>query len=236
MKRKRLAAVILTAVVAAAFGLAACGSKADSGQTQNSRTKAATTAVDTASKGTDEKTGADTASKGTDEKTEQGALQTGKTLVVYYSATGSTKAVAQTIAEATGGDLFELQPVQAYTSEDLDWTRNSSRVSKEHDNESLRTVEHAADTMPDWDSYSTVLIGYPIWWGIAAWPVDGFVKANDFTGKTVIPFCTSSSSGLGDSGELLKKMAGTGNWKDGKRFASGVSALEVQSWIKGLGL
>lgn len=236
MKRKRLAAVILTAVVAAAFGLAACGSKADSGQTQNSRTKAATTAADTASKGTDEKTGADTASKGTDEKTEPGALQTGKTLIVYYSATGSTKAVAQTIAEATGGDLFELQPVQAYTSEDLDWTRNSSRVSKEHDNESLRTVELAADTMPDWDSYSTVLIGYPIWWGIAAWPVDGFVKANDFTGKTVIPFCTSSSSGLGDSGELLKKMAGTGNWKDGKRFASGVSALEVQSWIKGLGL
>lgn len=236
MKRKRLAAVILTAVVAAAFGLAACGSKADSGQTQNSRTKAATTAADTASKGTDEKTGADTASKGTDEKTEPEALQTGKTLVVYYSATGSTKAVAQTIVEATGGDLFELQPVQAYTSEDLDWTRNSSRVSKEHDNESLRTVELAADTMPDWDSYSTVLIGYPIWWGIAAWPVDGFVKANDFTGKTVIPFCTSSSSGLGDSGELLKKMAGTGNWKDGKRFASGVSALEVQSWIKGLGL
>lgn len=236
MKRKRLAAVILTAVVAAAFGLAACGSKADSGQTQNSRTKAATTAADTASKGTDEKTGADTASKGTDEKTEPGALQTGKTLVVYYSATGSTKAVAQTIAAATGGDLFELQPVQAYTSEDLDWTRNSSRVSKEHDNESLRTVELAADTMPDWDSYSTVLIGYPIWWGIAAWPVDGFVKANDFTGKTVIPFCTSSSSGLGDSGELLKKMAGTGDWKDGKRFASGVSALEVQSWIKGLGL
>lgn len=159
MKRKRLAAVILTAVVAAAFGLAACGSKADSGQTQNSRTKAATTAADTASKGTDEKTGADTASKGTDEKTEPGALQTGKTLVVYYSATGSTKAVAQTIAEAAGGDLFELQPVQAYTSEDLDWTRNSSRVSKEHDNESLRTVELAADTMPDWDSYSTVLIG-----------------------------------------------------------------------------
>ena len=90
--------------------------------------------------------------------------------------------------------------------------------------------------MPDWDSYSTVLIGYPIWWGIAAWPVDGFVKANDFTGKTVIPFCTSSSSGLGDSGQLLQKMAGTGNWQEGKRFSSGASASEVQSWVKGLGL
>lgn len=227
MKRKRLAAVILTAVVAATFGLAACGSKADNSQTQNSSSAKETTTVAETKKGTD------TASEA---KTEPGTDKTGKTLVVYYSATGSTKAVAQTIAQVAGGDLFELQPVQAYTSEDLDWTKSSSRVSKEHDNESLRTVELAADTMPDWDSYSTVLIGYPIWWGIAAWPVDGFVKANDFTGKTVIPFCTSSSSGLGDSGQLLQKMAGTGNWQEGKRFSSGASASEVQSWVKGLGL
>lgn len=227
MKRKKLAAVILTAAVVAVFGLAACGSKADNSQTQNSSSaKETTTAAET-------KKGTDTASEA---KTEPGTDKTGKTLVVYYSATGSTKAVAQTIAQAAGGDLFELQPVQAYTSEDLDWTKSNSRVSKEHDNESLRTVELAADTMPDWDSYSTVLIGYPIWWGIAAWPVDGFVKANDFTGKTVIPFCTSSSSGLGDSGQLLQKMAGTGNWQEGKRFSSGASASEVQSWVKGLGL
>ena len=227
MKRKKLAAVILTAAVVAVFGLAACGSKADNSQTQNSSSAKETTTVAETKKGTD------TASEA---KTEPGTDKTGKTLVVYYSATGSTKAVAQTIAQVAGGDLFELQPVQAYTSEDLDWTKSSSRVSKEHDNESLRTVELAADTMPDWDSYSTVLIGYPIWWGIAAWPVDGFVKANDFTGKTVIPFCTSSSSGLGDSGQLLQKMAGTGNWQEGKRLSSGASASEVQSWVKGLGL
>lgn len=77
---------------------------------------------------------------------------------------------------------------------------------------------------------------YPIWWGIAAWPVDGFIEANDFTGKTVIPFCTSSSSDIGDSGQLLADMAGTGNWLEGQRFSSGVSQDEVDQWVESLGL
>jgi len=79
-------------------------------------------------------------------------------------------------------------------------------------------------------------IGYPIWWGIAAWPVNQFIETNDFTGKTVIPFCTSASSGLGESGELLKEMAGTGDWLEGQRFQSGVSEADVQAWVEGLGL
>lgn len=78
--------------------------------------------------------------------------------------------------------------------------------------------------------------GYPIWWGIAAWPVNGFIEANDFTGKTVIPFCTSSSSGLGESGELLAEAAGTGNWLEGQRFSSRPSEEDVQAWVDGLGL
>ena len=81
-----------------------------------------------------------------------------------------------------------------------------------------------------------MFIGYPIWWGIAAWPVDGFVKANDFTGKTVIPFCTSASSGIGQSGEQLAEMAGTGNWLEGQRFSSSVSEGDVQTWLDGLNL
>ena len=81
-----------------------------------------------------------------------------------------------------------------------------------------------------------MFIGYPIWWGIAAWPVDTFVKNNDFTGKTVIPFATSSSSGMGQSGSLLTDMAGTGEWQEGQRFSSGVSSDDVQSWVNGLGL
>ena len=162
--------------------------------------------------------------------------ETGKTLVVYYSASGNTERVAKDIAEAAGADLFEIVPTEVYTSDDLDWTNPDSRVSREHDDESLRDVPLTTTEVPDWDSYDTVFIGYPIWWGIAAWPVDTFVKNNDFTGKTVIPFATSSSSGMGQSGSLLTDMAGTGEWQEGQRFSSGVSSDDVQSWVNGLGL
>lgn len=160
----------------------------------------------------------------------------GSTLVVYYSATGNTEAVANIIAGITGGDLFELEPADPYTDEDLNYGDQNSRVVYEHDNPDARNVELVADTVENWDSYDTVFIGYPIWWGIAAWPVDGFVEANDFTGKTVVPFATSASSGLGESGELLAEMAGSGNWLDGMRFRSSASESEVQEWLDGLNL
>ena len=160
----------------------------------------------------------------------------GGTLVVYFSATGNTEEAAGYIASLTGGDLFELEPVEPYTSEDLNYSDDNSRVSLEYADESLREVELAADTVENWDDYDTVFIGYPIWWGIAAWPVDGFVEANDFTGKTVIPFCTSSSSGMGQSGELLAELAGTGDWQEGQRFSSGVSEADVEEWLSTLGL
>ena len=160
----------------------------------------------------------------------------GNVLVVYYSATGNTEQAAQYIADITGGDLFELEPVEPYTEEDLNYGDENSRVSREHEDESLRDVELVADTVDNWEQYDTVFIGYPIWWGIAAWPVDGFVEANDFTGKTVIPFCTSASSELGQSGELLADLAGTGDWQEGQRFSSGVTEEDVQGWIDGLGL
>lgn len=160
----------------------------------------------------------------------------GKTLVVYYSATGNTEEAANYIAAATGADLFELVPVEPYSSDDLNWSDDNSRVVYEHDNPEAREVELVETTVSDWESYDTIFIGYPIWWGIAAWPVDGFIKANDFTGKTVIPFCTSSSSSLGESGELLAEAAGTGNWLDGMRFSSRVSEGDVQTWIDSLGL
>ena len=157
-------------------------------------------------------------------------------LVVYYSATGSTKAVADTIADTTRADLFEITPVVPYTSDDLNWTNDNSRVSVEHNDESKRDVPLTKTTPDNWADYDTVFIGYPIWWGIAAWPVNNFVEGNDFTGKTVIPFCTSSSSGLGQSGDLLADMAGTGNWQDGERFSSGASSSKVESWVNGLDL
>ncbi len=160
----------------------------------------------------------------------------GKPLVVYYSATGSTEAVAGYIANATGGDTFAITPAEPYSSADLNWTDSESRVSREHDDPSLRTMELTETTVDGWEDYDTVFIGYPIWWGIAAWPVDNFIDANDFTGKTVIPFCTSSSSGLGESGELLAELAGTGDWQEGQRFRSSVAEADVVEWVNGLNL
>ena len=159
-----------------------------------------------------------------------------KTLVVYFSASGSTKAVAETIADELDADIFELVPTQPYSSDDLNWTVSGSRVNREHDDESLRDIALTQTTPANWDDYDTVLIGYPIWWGIAAWPVNNFVKDNDFTGKTVIPFCTSSSSGLGQSGDLLEQMANGGTWQSGQRFSSGASSSTVREWAAGLGL
>ena len=157
-------------------------------------------------------------------------------LVVYFSATDNTRRVAQTIAETLGADIFELDPTEPYTSADLDWTDPNSRVSREHNDASLRNVALVNAVPENWDNYGTVFVGYPIWWGGAAWPVNGFVTANDFTGKTVIPFCTSSSSGMGSSGAGLAALAGEGDWQDGRRFQSGASETTVTEWVASLDL
>ena len=156
--------------------------------------------------------------------------------MAYFSATGNTESVANTIADLTGGDLFEITPADPYTSDDLNWTDENSRVVYEYENPEARDVELAEDTVDNWDEYDVVFIGYPIWWGIAAWPTNGFVEDNDFTGKTVIPFCTSSSSGLGQSGDLLEELAGTGNWLEGQRFRGNTSEAEIQTWLDSLEL
>lgn len=165
---------------------------------------------------------------------QQPTDEAGKTLVVYYSATGNTENVANYIAAATNGDLFKLEPTEPYSDADLNWTDDNSRVVREHDNPDERDIALVKSTVENWDEYDTIFIGYPIWWGIAAWPVNGFIEANDFTGKTVIPFCTSSSSGLGESGKLLAEMAGTGDWQEGQRFRSGASESDVVAWVESL--
>lgn len=224
---KKLTALLLSVVLV--LSLAACGS---ANKPASSTTQPETSAP-TEQPATEPSESSSTAPAESEPETQP---ETGKTLVVYYSASGNTERVAKDIAEAAGADLFEIVPTEVYTSDDLDWTNPDSRVSREHDDESLRDVPLTTTEVPDWDSYDTVFIGYPIWWGIAAWPVDTFVKNNDFTGKTVIPFATSSSSGMGQSGSLLADIAGTGEWQEGQRFSSGVSSDDVQSWVNGLGL
>lgn len=178
----------------------------------------------------------ETISESESETNEDSALENTdeKTLVVYYSASGNTEEVAKYIADETNGDLFEIQPVDVYSSDDLDWTDENSRVCREYQNLDLRNIELVSTDVADWNSYDTVFIGYPIWWGEASWVVNNFIKENDFSNKNVIPFCTSASSGLGESGKLLEEMAGSGNWQDGERFRSGASKNDVKDWVDSL--
>ena len=233
---KKAIAVLLS--LSMIFALSACGSQNGGNDTANTQPSSESTETATETP-TEELTEAPTEASA-ELDPEEPAADTesagGKTLVVYYSATGNTEEAANYIAAATGADTFELVPVEPYTDEDLNYNDDGSRVVYEHDNPDARAVELVESTVSDWESYDTVFIGYPIWWGIAAWPVDGFIAANDFTGKTVIPFCTSASSGLGESGELLAEAAGTGDWLEGIRFSSGVSEADVQAWLEGLGL
>lgn len=218
---KKLIALLLSLMLV--FSLAACGNNPQAAETE----PATSTPVseETQEPETSEETEAtDTESTG------------GKTLVVYYSASGNTENVSNVIAKTLGADLFELEPVEPYSNDDLNWTNDDSRVTREHENEDERDVELVSATVDNWSEYDTVFIGYPIWWGIAAWPVDEFIETNDFTGKTVIPFATSASSGMGQSGELLAEMAGTGDWQEGQRFRSGASEDDIVAWVEGLGL
>lgn len=235
---KRTLSLLMSLVMA--LSLAACSGSGDGSSSQvSSAAPESSAAESSASESSSEASSEISSEAPSSSEVSSQAQDTGSgssMLVVYYSATGNTAQVAQYIADSTGGDLFEIQPVEPYTDDDLNWIDDNSRVSQEHADESLRDVELVADTVDNWDQYDTVFIGYPIWWGIAAWPVDGFVEANDFSGKTVIPFCTSSSSGLGESGQLLGDMAGTGDWQEGQRFSSGASQEDVQSWIEELGL
>ena len=222
--KTRLLSLLIAGVMTAGL-LSGCGASEDT-QDQSDSTAQSDQSADETSSDTEANT----------EDTSDGGTSDGKMLVVYYSATGNTEAVANYIADATGGDLFELEPIEPYTDEDLNYNDENSRVSQEYADESLRDVELVSTTVEGFDEYENIFVGYPIWWQVAAWPVNQFIENNDFTGKTVIPFCTSASSGIGDSGQLLEEMAGTGNWLEGVRFRSSASEEDVVAWIDSLGL
>ena len=163
-------------------------------------------------------------------ETEQPAEE--KTLVVYFSATGTTKGIAEIIAAVTGADTYEIKAAQEYTDADLDWHDSSSRTTNEQNDSSVRP-EIASEPV-SLDGVTRIFIGYPFWWGEEPRIMDTFVEANDFTGITMIPFCTSGSSGIGRSGKNLAENAGTGDWLDGQRFGAGASEDEIRAWIEEL--
>ena len=155
-------------------------------------------------------------------------------LVVYFSATGTTKGVAEKIASVTGADLYEIIPAQPYSDDDLDYNDSNSRTTKEQNDKSVRP--EISGRIDNWDQYSIVFLGHPIWWGEEPRIMDTFTESYDFDGKTVIPFCTSGSSGVGSSDDNMKANAGTGTWLDGTRFSGNVSEEEIRTWVEGLGL
>lgn len=221
------------------FGLTACGST-DSSSYSTAETSAPSQAglqeaqeqqsatVTEAEQSDEEKTvpeQTEEQSQNTDTDASTGA----DTIVVYFSATGTTKGVAERIANVTNADIFELIPAEPYSDADLDWNDSSSRTTIEMNDPDVRPAI-VNDTV-DLDSYTTVYIGYPIWWGDAPRMMSTFVEAHDFDGKTVIPFCTSGGSDIGRSGSNLASQAGSGNWLEGGRLDAGISESEIQDWI-----
>lgn len=199
-----------------AFGLTACGGgeSAETGSESSSAESAEATSEE---------------SESTAEESAQGGSGT---LVVYFSATGTTKGVAEKIASITGADTYEIKAAQEYTDADLDWHDDNSRTTHEQNDPDARP-EIGSDKI-SLDGYSTVYIGYPIWWGEEPRIMDTFVESYDFDGKTMIPFCTSGGSGIGRSGKNLEEKAGSGKWLDGDRLGSNASEDEINAWIEGL--
>ena len=155
-------------------------------------------------------------------------------LVVYFSATGTTRGVAEKLAEGLNADLYEIVPEEPYTDADLNYGNSKSRTSAEMNDPNCRPA--IAGELPDLTAYDTVFIGYPIWWGDAPRIMASFVEQADLTGKTLAVFFTSGSSGLGSSMKRLEQQSGTGNWLEGKRFTSRTAAEELVNWAKGLGI
>ena len=217
------------------IGFTACGS-ADSSSSSAKETSARTEAVRQGSQKSEESVTEDkSVPEQTEAKPENSEAAEGSsadTIVVYFSATGTTKGVAENIANAANADIFQLIPAEPYSDADLDWHDDKSRTTIEMNDPDVRPAI-ANDTV-ELDGYTTVYIGYPIWWGDAPRIMSTFVEAHDFNGKTVIPFCTSGSSPIGRSGENLASQAGRGNWLAGGRLDAGISESEIQDWINGM--
>ena len=155
-----------------------------------------------------------------------------KILVAVFSASGVTKKVGREIARIAGADFYEIVPEEIYTAADLDWMNKKSRSSLEMNDPAARP--RIAGSALDMAAYDTVIVGFPIWWGVAPRIIDTFLESYDFSGKKIIPFCTSGSSGIGNCGPNMEALAGSGTWLDGKRFGGNASEADVRSWIEGL--
>ncbi len=240
MKKK----ISILAAVLLVLGLTACGNNGsqasnDTTQTIQAESSQETETANDSQEVINQTETSDTASNAPDVAAEDtsseeadNTQENGGTLVVYFSATGTTKGVAEKIAGITGADTYEIKAAQEYTEADLNWNDSDSRSTREQNDSSVRP-EIGSEAV-SLDGYTTIYIGYPIWWGEEPRIMDTFVESYSFDGITMIPFCTSSSSGIGRSGQNLADNAGSGTWLDGQRFGAGASEDEIRSWIEGL--
>lgn len=227
---RRIISVFLTALLFSA--LTACGSsaKAETAGT-TAVTEAQTTAAETTAAAEAQTTQAAEAQTTAAETTAAPAAHS-DVLVAYFSATGTTKGVAERIASVTGGDLYEILAAKPYSAADLNYNDRSSRSTKEQNDKSVRP-EIGSENI-SLEGYKTIYLGFPIWWGEEPRILDTFAEKYSFEGITVIPFCTSGGSGIGRSGRNMETLAGSGTWIEGKRFSGNVSEAELKTWIDGL--
>lgn len=206
------------------FCLAACGGTTDTQVSTSTEADVTTAATQK------ETESVETTIKETAAETETSFIEAGdKVLVVYFSATGTTKGVAERIAAMENADLYEITAAQPYTAEDLDYGDSNSRTTLEQNDKSVRPEISSGKL--DLTGYTTIYIGYPIWWGEEPRILDTFVESYDFGNITMIPFCTSGGSGIGRSGTNLEEKAGSGNWQSGERLQSSISDEDLSDWI-----
>ncbi len=167
--------------------------------------------------------------------TEETGEGNNKVLVAYFSATGTTKTLAEYAADAMGADLYEIVPEEPYTDDDLNYSDRNTRATVEQNDKNVRPA--ISGSVENMDQYEILFLAYPIWWGEEPRIMDTFVEAYDFSGKTVVPFCTSGGSGIGSSGENMQSLStGDATWLDGERLSSSSSREDMVDWINGLGL
>lgn len=208
------------------MGLAACGNS--SGQTEQPSTE-----NNSVESNTDDAAGAE-ADETQPEKAETPEGQGSRILAAYFSATNTTEGVAEHIANGLGADLYEIVPEEPYTDADLDYNDNNSRSTIEMNDPDARPA--ISGSVENMEQYDIVFIGYPIWWGDAPRIVSTFVESYDFSGKTIVPFCTSGGSGIGSSGANLEQLTSGATWIEGQRLNGSDSQETVMEWVNGLGL
>jgi len=229
---KKITAILLAVVMILSFAACAGGNTTtESGGDAESthETQAESTALDTDSP--NETPDAESPVSEPSEAPEQ-KPEGGKILVAYFSVTNNTEGVAQRLAEGLSADIYEIVPSEPYTDEDLDYGNSKSRSSVEMDNPSARPA--ISGSVENMEQYDVVFIGYPIWWGEAPRIMSTFIESYDFSGKTLVAFCTSGSSGFGSSDAALREGTYSSTWLEGRRFSAGASSEDVLAWVNGL--